>query len=465
MLTRRQFTASVAASSAALFGQQMPAGARKPNIIFILADDLGYGDLSCYGQERLATPNIDRIAKDGMRFTDAYAGSTVCAPSRCALMTGLHTGNCRVRGNKNPEVPLQPQDVTVAEVLNKAGYHTALFGKWGLGYTGTEGVPNKKGFNEFFGYHTQLQAHTYYPHNLYDNGSDFGIPANFGTKSRKWAPDLFTERTLKFIDDNKQRRFFLYMPVTIPHANNELGRDTGDGMEVPDWGEFASKDWPNAEKGFAAMMARLDRDVGRVLDKLREAGLEENTIVIFSSDNGPHQEGGHDSKFFKSSGPLRGIKRDLYEGGIRVPFLVKWPGVVKPGSTSDQPIAFWDMLPSLAEIGGGTAPSGLDGVSFVPALHGQALPRERVLYWEFHEGGFNRAIRFGQWKAIEYGKDGVIELYDLKSDPSEKTNLAGAKPDVVAAAKAHFSKARTESPDFPIQPGVARSPDRGSKVQ
>ena len=259
-------------------------------------------------------------------------------------------------------------------------------------------------------------------------------------------------------------KYFLYLPYTSPHANNELGRDTGDGMEVPDWGEFAGKGWPNAEKGFAAMVNRLDRDVGRVLDKLRETGVDGNTIVVFTSDNGPHQEGGHDDKFFKSSGPLRGIKRDLYEGGIRVPFIVKWPGVAKPATVSERPIAFWDVLPTLAEIGGGASPAGLDGVSFTSALRGETARPDRIFYWEFHEGGFNRAVRFGDWKAIQFGADGEIELYDLAKDPSEKTNLAKSKPDVIATAKAHFLKARKESPDFPVQPGIARSPNRGYRV-
>src|SRR5215471_21152841 len=267
MLTRRQFTAALAASP--LLAQR-PA-ARRPNIVLILADDLGYGDLSCYGQDRFSTPNIDRLAKEGMRFTQAYSGATVCAPSRCSLMTGLHGGHARIRGNRNPEIPLEASDLTIAEALQRAGYRTGLFGKWGLGYTGTPGIPNKKGFDEFFGYHTQLQAHTYYPHQLYENGRDFTIAANWGTKSRQYAPDLIADRALKFLDGDRERPFFLYMPSTMPHANNELGRDTGDGMEIPDWGEFGKKDWPNPEKGFAAMVSRLDRDVGRVLDKLRES--------------------------------------------------------------------------------------------------------------------------------------------------------------------------------------------------
>ena len=457
MLNRRTFTSALAAVP--LLAQQRPA-ARRPNIVFIIADDLGYGDLSCYGQNQLSTLNIDRLAKEGMRFTQAYSGATVCAPSRCSLMSGLHGGHARIRGNRNPEIPLEAGDLTIAEALKKSGYRTGLFGKWGLGYTGTPGIPNKKGFDEFFGYHTQLQAHTYYPHQLYENGRDFTIAANWGTKARQYAPDLIADRALKFLDGDRDRPFFLYMPSTIPHANNELGRDTGDGMEIPDWGEFAKRDWPNPEKGFAAMMARLDRDVGRVLDKLRETGADQNTVVIFSSDNGPHQEGGHSAKFFNSSGPLRGIKRDLYEGGIRVPFLIRWPGVAAPGSTSEQPIAFWDMLPTLAEIGGGTVPRGLDGISVTPAVRGQALPEGRVFYWEFHEGGFNRAIRFGDWKAIQFGKDGPIELYNLKTDLAETTDVAAGHSDVIATARKHFAAARVESPQFPLQAGAANSPNR-----
>jgi arylsulfatase A-like enzyme len=456
MLTRRHFTAALAA--APLLAQP----ARRPNIVFIIADDLGYGDLSCYGQSLFSTPNIDRIAKEGMRFTQAYSGATVCAPSRCSLMTGLHGGHARIRGNRNPEVPLETSDLTISEALKQAGYRTGLYGKWGLGYTGTPGIPNKKGFDDFFGYHTQLQAHTYYPHQLYENGRDVTLPNNWGTKQRQYAPNLIAERALKFLDDQRgaARPFFQYLPSTLPHANNELGRDTGDGMEIPDHGEFASKDWPNPEKGFAAMVTHLDRFVGRVLDKLRETGAEQNTVVIFTSDNGPHQEGGHSAKHFKSSGPLRGIKRDLYDGGIRVPFLVKWPGVTAPGSTSEQPIAFWDMLPTLAEIGGAAAPPKTDGVSVTRAFRGQPLPAGRVFYWEFHEGGFNRAVRFGDWKAIQFGPNGPIELYNLKTDIGETNNVAEANPGVIADARRHFASARTDNEHFPIQDRAANSPNR-----
>lgn len=454
MLTRRQFTAALAA--APLLAQQ-----RRPNIVFIIADDLGYGDLSCYGQTMFATPNIDRLAKEGMRFTQAYSGATVCAPSRCSLMTGLHGGHARVRGNRNPEVPLEPGDLTIPEALKQAGYRTGIFGKWGLGYTGTAGVPNKKGFDEFFGYHTQLQAHTYYPHQLYENGRDFTIPNNWGTKQRQYAPNLIAERALKFLDAQRGAAmpFFQYLPSTLPHANNELGRDTGDGMEIPNWGEFEKKDWPNPEKGFAAMVTHLDSFVGRVLDKLKETGADQNTAVVFTSDNGPHQEGGHSAKYFKSSGPLRGIKRDLYDGGIRVPFLIRWPGVVGAGTTSDQPIAFWDMLPTLAQIGGAAAPKS-DGVSITPALRGEKLPADRVFYWEFHEGGFNRAVRFGDWKAIQFGADGPVELYNVKADIAETTDVAAANPGVIADARRHFATARVDNPNFPMQPGAANSPNR-----
>jgi arylsulfatase A-like enzyme len=466
MLDRRKFCRTVAAAPlwASQVRAQTPTSAR-PNIIFILADDLGYGDLGAYGQTRFKTPNLDRLAAAGMRFTQAYAGSTVCAPSRCALMVGQHTGHCRVRGNKGPEVVLQPEDVTAAEVLQQAGYRTALFGKWGLGFTGTPGIPNKQGFDEFFGFHTQMQAHTYYPHQLHHNQDDHLIPLNFGVKNRRYAPDLFAERALEFLDKNRGNRFFMYYAMTIPHANNELGRDTGNGMEVPELGEFANKSWPDPEKGFAAMVERMDRDVGRLLDRLRELGLEKNTLVMFSSDNGPHQEGGHQEKFFESSGKLRGIKRDLYEGGIRVPFLAKWPGVTPAGSTSNEVIAFWDIVPTFADIAGVKTPAKVDGISIVPALKGGSLPEDRVLYWEFHEGGFNQAIRFGDWKAIRFGKDGPIELYDLSKDPSETKDLAASHPEMVEQAKQIFARQRTESPDFPVQPGAARSPDRGYRIK
>jgi len=305
-----------------------------PNIIFILADDLGYGDLSCYGQRKFKTPNIDRLAAEGMRFTQYYAGSTVCAPSRSALMTGQHTGHTRIRGNARH--PLLPEDVTVAEVLKSARYKTALIGKWGLGEAGTTGVPNRQGFDYFFGYLNQRHAHNYYPTFLWRNEERIKLRnvvpdednegAGNSTNRVDYTHDLMAEESLKFIEQNRRGPFFLYLAFTIPHANNEAGKM---GMEVPDLGEFGNNDWPDQEKAKAAMIARMDRDVGRLMALLKKLGIDDKTLVFFTSDNGPHREGGADPDFFDSNGPLRGIKRDMYEGGIRVPMIARWPKRIK----------------------------------------------------------------------------------------------------------------------------------------
>lgn len=330
MVDRRTFLASTAAALTPAASTAQPAP--RPNIILILADDLGYGDLGCYGQTRIQTPNLDRMAAEGIRFTSAYAGSTVCAPSRCSLMTGLHTGHARTRGNRSPDLPLRPEDVTVTEVLKQAGYRTALFGKWSLGELGSSGYPTRKGFDEWFGFFSQLHAHNYYPEHLLDGESAWLCRGNMGMQRRDYAPDLFTERALRFLEkQNRATPFFLHLCYTVPHANNEMGRDTGDGMEVPSYGPYANRPWPQPEKGFAAMITRMDADIGRILAALKRRGLDENTLVIFTSDNGPHREGGHDPRFFESSGPLRGIKRDLYEGGIRVPMIARWPARIRGG--------------------------------------------------------------------------------------------------------------------------------------
>ena len=447
-MNRRQFLASTLATGTTAYAQSSPS---KPNIIFIMADDLGYGDLSCYGQKTIQTPNIDRLATEGMRFTQVYAGATVCAPSRCTLMTGKHQGHALVRGNRSPEVALRPEDVTVAEVLKRAGYTTALYGKWGVGGPVTSGRPNLKGFDDFFGYLSQWHAHTYYPEHLWENEIERFIRGNLGRRQGEYSHDLFTDRALKFLDRQHDKPFFLYLPYTIPHTNNELGRATGDGMEVPDYGTYADKDWPNPEKGFAAMIERLDRDVGRILDKLRERGMDKDTIVFFTSDNGPHREGGHDPDFFGSRGPLRGIKRDLYEGGIRVPTLARWPGKIEPGQVSDQAWAFWDVLPTLAELGGAPPPGDIDGISMVPALLGKTQKQHEYLYWEFHERGFRQAIRMGDWKAVRLAKGAKIELYDLKKDLGEQDNIADKQPDVVQKIERLMKTARTESKEFPVQ--------------
>lgn len=430
----------------------MAQAAPRPNLILILADDLGYGDLGCYGQTRILTPNLDRMAAEGIRFTSAYAGSTVCAPSRCSLMTGLHTGHARTRGNRFPDLPLRPEDVTVAEVLKGAGYRTALVGKWSLGELGSTGYPTRKGFDEWFGYFSQLHAHNYYPEHLLDGEKAYICRGNMGMQRRDYAPDLFTARALEFLEkQDGSNPFFLHLCYTVPHANNEMGRDTGDGMEVPSYGPYANRPWPQPEKGFAAMITRMDSDIGRILETLKRRGLDDNTLVLFTSDNGPHREGGHDPNFFESSGPLRGIKRDLYEGGIRVPMIARWPARIRGGQTSDFPWAFWDVLPTLAELAGAKAPPGLDGMSVVPALTGQAQKPHEHFYWEFHEGGFAQAVRLGPWKGVRKGIDGPIELYNLEEDISERRNLAADRPAIVREIERLMRESRTESEFWPVK--------------
>jgi len=448
----------------------LPPLPRRPSIVFILADDLGYGDLGCYGQTRIKTPNIDRLAAEGMRFTDCYAGSTVCAPSRCALMTGLHTGHCWVRGNA--KLALRPQDVTVAEILKTAGYHTGLIGKWGLGNEHTTGVPQAKGFDEFAGFLDQTEAHNYYPDHLwrFDSRSGFddqeALLENAAGKHGLYIHDLFTSAALNFLRINKpeplnhQRPFFLYLAYTIPHANDEEGQRTGNGMQVPSDAPYENEPWPQVEKNKAAMITRLDEDVGKLLDKLVELKIDDNTLVIFTSDNGPHKEGGVDPEFFKSSGPLRGIKRDLYEGGIRVPLIVRWPLKVKPGQVSHEPWAFWDFLPTAAEIARAKTPEHLDGVSMLPTWLGHPQTNQHAgFYWEFHERGFQQAARVGDWKAVRPQADEPLELYDLKVDLGEKTNVAALQPDVVARLDAYLKGARTEAAEWPIKRRPARKND------
>ena len=439
----------------------------RPNIIFILADDLGYGDLGCYGQKEIATPNIDQIAKEGMIFIDHYAGSTVCAPSRCSLMTGLHTGHCWIRGNAL--IPLRPSDVTVAELLKKAGYTTAIIGKWGLGEAGTTGVPNKKGFDYWFGYLNQRHAHNYYPEFLWKNQEKIAVEGNqlppessaedriggWGESINKvtYSPDLFTKEALTFVEQNKDSQFFLYLAYTIPHANNEAGQN---GMEVPSLGRYANKGWPNPQKGHAAMITRMDGDIGKLMAKLKEIGIDENTLVMFSSDNGPHKEGGADPAFNKSSGPLQGHKRDLYEGGIRVPMLARWPGRIKAGSVTNHISAFWDFLPTCCELVSIETPKDIDGISLLPILLGepQKQKKHEFLYWEFHEQGKKQAVRFGDWKGVRLNvakdPDGPIELYNLKDDIGEQKDLATENTEVTEKIKKYLETARTPSDHWPI---------------
>ncbi len=429
----------------------------KPNIVFILADDLGYGDLGCFGQKELTTPNIDKMAAEGMKLTRHYAGSTVCAPSRCVLMTGLHTGHCTVRGN-GPAL-LAADDVTVAEMLKENGYTTACFGKWGIGNPPPRDDPNRQGFDHFYGYVNMFHAHNFYPPFLIRNGEleplsnvtksiwlkdgrETGGPkegAGVAEIKKEYAPDLITQEALKFISANKNQPFFLYHALNVPHANNEGGADKTqqDGMEVPEYGEFADKDWPNPEKGFASMIRNIDRDVGRILSALKENGLDKKTLVIFSSDNGPHSEGRHKMEFFDSNGRFRGMKRNLTDGGIRVPMIARWPGKIEAGTESNLLSGFQDFFPTAAEIAGAPRPDNLDGISMLPTLLGNTDRQKKhdYLYWEFSEKGGKQAVTTEKWKAIRLNTlknpNGPIQLYDLENDVAEETDVSGAHPDLV----------------------------------
>ncbi len=439
----------------------------RPNVLLIQADDLGYGDLSAYGQSRFETPALDRLAKEGIRFTQYYAGSTVCAPSRTALMTGLHTGHAWIRGNggmPGGDVPLRLEDVTIAEVLRDVGYRTAVIGKWGLGQPGTTGEPNKQGFDYAFGFLDHRHAHRQFTDHLWRNGEQLAVDID-----RDYVNDLFTKEAAAFIERSDARPFFVYLNYTVPHAELRVPDDslaqfherfpeqpfvnkaadekpTGARPELPSLG-YRSQPEPHA--AFAAMIVRMDRDIGRLADLVRTGGLERRTLVLFISDNGPHQEGGGDPLFFKSAGGLRGIKRDLYEGGIRVPMIARWPGVIPAGRSSDHVWAHWDVLPTLAEIAGARAPNGLDGMSMVRALRGEPQPTHDFFYWEFHERGFQQAVRMGRWKAVRLKSGEPLELYDLEADPHEERNVAAANPTVVAGVETYLRAARSESERWP----------------
>ncbi len=454
-----------------------PSYGHKPNIIFIMADDLGYGDLGCYGQKQIKTPQIDRMAAEGLRFTQAYAGASVCAPSRCVLMTGINQGRARVRGNihaTKPAAALRAEDVTVARVLKNAGYTTALIGKWGLGEPtkNQQGLPRHQGFDYFFGYLKQGHAHNYYPDYLWRNESKVTLPNvisddpalkhNVAAKKVEYSHDLFVTDALKFVRDHKDEPFFLYLPFTIPHANDEAGKK---GMEVPDYGQYANRDWPDPEKGYAAMVTRLDGDVGRLLALLKELKLDDNTLVIFTSDNGPHHEGGFDPDFFDSNGPLRGYKGGVTEGGIREPMIARWPGHVPAGEVTNAPVYFADMLPAFADLGGGKAPTNIDGIDITPTLKGKSQPElsNRFIYWEFYKNGVvAQSARWQHWKAVRDPKTKKMELYDLTTDVGEARDVAAQHPDVAAKFADFFRTARTETPGWPMATKADRGPKKKS---
>ena len=453
--------------------------ADKPNIVFILADDLGYGDLGCFGQKKIQTPQIDQMAAEGMKLTDFYAGSTVCAPSRCVLMTGQDTGHCWVRGNGAKEAQtLRDQDVTVAEKLKEAGYATALIGKWGLGEEGTSGHPNRQGFDYFYGYLNQRHAHNYYPEFLFRGEEKVKLRnvsdprwlnsekattdgAGFASPDGRidYSHDLIADEAMQWLEKSAKgdAPFFLYMALTIPHANNEGTRGTGDGQDVPDHGIYADKDWTGPNKGQAAMITQMDRDVGRLLEKLNSLGVAENTLVIFSSDNGHHKEGGNDPEFFDANGPLRGMKRDLTEGGIRVPTIAWWPGTIEAGSQSNHIASFADFMATACDVAGVKTPKGTQSHSFLKALQGdenenKAAPMDRVLYWEFYEKGSKQAVRFGNWKAIRKPMfTGEVELYDLSKDIGEENNLANSNPAMKMIATQFLDSRHEPNPNWVVK--------------
>ena len=433
------------------------AAEKRPNIVYIMLDDAGYADFGCYGQRKFATPSIDALAKEGLRFTQHYAGCTVCAPTRCVLMTGMHTGHSFIRGNKEirPEGqhPMADEVVTVAELLRDAGYRTGAFGKWGLGNPGSEGDPVNQGFDNFFGYNCQREAHSYYPTHLWDNTKK--VPLD----GKTYAHDVIMEEALEFIRDSKNdnKPFFCFLPATIPHAAMHVPESyvAPFRKEFPQFedkiGKYKGPEVRNPIAAFAGMMTKMDEDVGRVMDLLKELDLDDNTVVMFTSDNGPHREGGHDPVFFDSNGPLKGFKRDLYEGGIRAPFIVRWPGKTTAGSESDLLSAHWDVLPTLCEIAQVAAPKDVDGISMLPTLLGESDSQEQhdFLYWEFFERGGKRAVRFGPWKAVQLNlhkkQRGSIEIYNLDDDLGEESDVADKHPELVAKAKEMFRESHSPS--------------------
>ena len=467
MIKKRNFCSLFCLTIVLLF--EASSSQAKPNLIFIMADDLGYGDLGCYGQKLIKTPRLDQMAKEGMKFTRFYSGSTVCAPSRSVLMTGQHMGHTHVRGNAGGDMSrqsLRDIDLTVAEKLKETGYKTALIGKWGLGEVGQEGHPLKQGFDYFYGYLNQVHAHNFYPEFLWRNQKKHvlknvvkpvsdkpraGFMGGAATKRVEYSHDLFTAEALTWIKANKENPFFLYLPLTIPHANNEGTRMFGDGAEVPDYGIYEKENWSKQDKGQAAMITRMDRDVGRLLDLLKELKIEENTLVMFTSDNGPHNEAGHNPELFKPAGPLRGMKRTLTEGGIRVPTLAWWPNTIEPNSISNQPFYFGDLMATACDMSQSDMPLQTDSLSFLPTLKGKAeeQKRHKFLYWEFYERTFRQAVIMEDWKLIRSGMDNQrLELYDLKNDIHEDVNLIKEQPAVAQRMLSYMESAHVRHPNW-----------------
>ncbi len=470
-MNRRQFMKAFACGAAVMSLPLCAAAAknrtvRKANIVYILADDLGYAEVGCYGQKKIKTPNIDRLAAQGMRFTQHYSGNPVCAPSRCTLMTGLHTGRSQVRGNKQVggaegwklgstiggQWPLEKGTVTVANILQEAGYVTGAFGKWGLGIVDSTGDPQKQGFDHFYGYICQRQAHTFYPNHLWNDGKVEKIPEN-ENGDKVYSHDRIANKALEFIKRYKDRPFFCYVPFTIPHVAIQVPEDSlaqyrGKWPDPPYDGSKGYFPHPSPRACYAGMVSRMDGDVGRIMKLLKELDLEDNTLVIFTSDNGPTFNGGSDSAFFESAGPLRGLKGSVYEGGIRIPYIARWPGKIKAGSVSDHVSAFWDFLPTCTDLLGLETPEGIDGISKLPTFLGQPAKQKQheYLYWELRG---QQAIRMGVWKGIRK-RLGKTELYNLADDLGEQNDLADKLPAMVAKMEKLFETARTPSEQFPL---------------
>lgn len=453
-----------------LSGDELKAQ-QKPNIIFIFADDLGYGDIGCYGQQKIETPNIDKLAQQGIKFTQFYSGSTVCAPARSSFLTGLHTGHTQVRGNKSfpPEgqTPLPDSVVTFVNLLQQNGYATAAFGKWGLGFITNSGDPNKKGFDKFYGYNCQSLAHDYFPPYLWGNHEKVDLSVN-KTSDSIYSASLIHSKAIEYIKQTGNKPFFLYLPYTLPHGDvigphdelynyyvKKFNEQPGTGNDLKTRPHNISPE-PQQHAQFAAMVARLDKYVGEVAAAVKEKGIADNTLIIFTSDNGPHKENGGDPEFFNSNGDYKGIKRDLYEGGIRVPFIAYWPGKIKP-SVINQPAALWDMYSTFLQLAGVQFKNKIDGVSLVPTLLNNAKQKQhKYFYWEFHENEGRQAVRWGNWKGVRFAvnknSNAPIELYNLKNDPQELNNVALQNPAVVKKIEGFMMKAHQQNPDWPLLP-------------
>ncbi len=456
----------------AIFCCASMAAQQKPNIILIFADDLGYADVGCYGQQKTETPNIDKLAKEGLKFTQFYSGSTVCAPARSSLLSGLHTGHTAIRGNKGtkPEgqTPLPDSAITIATILRQHGYSTTAFGKWGLGYITTSGDPNKKGFDNFLGYNCQTLAHNYYPDHLWNNHERINFPENANSNA-VYSADYIHEHAMRFLNTKQDKPFFLYLPYTLPHGDVIVPHDSVYNYYIKKFNEQPLKEKPvkNGDgqhrfepyphAAFAAMVSRLDKYTGEIIQAITDKGIAENTLVIFMSDNGPHKENGGDPEFFNNNGIFRGIKRDLYEGGIRVPFIAYWKGKIKPGITT-QVAALWDLYPTIQQLAGIPVPKNIDGLSIVPTLlqNGNQQQHE-YLYWEFHENNGRQAVRWKNWKAVKLNVNKMdaspVEIYDLDKDPSEQNNVAAKFPQVVKKMEGFIEQAHVSNKDWPLLPG------------